>query len=616
MSDSTSPRLPANDPCTLSNYQSFDVKLTELDLTVSFDSKIVFGSVTYHLTGSASEVVLDTSFLDVKLASVNGQPAEFSLASRIEPYGSPLTVKLPQETSLEVVISFSTTQKCTALQFIEGKTAPFLFSQCQAIHARSLFPCFDTPGCKSKYVFTVRLPYVSLMSGVPQPSDKSDVYHFKQDIPVPSYLVALASGDLTSLPTGPRSAVYAEKHFIQQSHWEFEKDTESFIQVAEKLLFEYKWLRFDMLVLPLSFPYGGMENPNITFVTPTLVGGDRSQVRVVAHELAHLWLGNLVTNASWEHFWLNEGWTVYIERRLIGAVAAKEAREQGKSQPDVYGEQVRQFAAITGWSALENAVRIVKPEFTQLVIDMAGQDPDDLFSRVPYEKGFFFLFYLENLFGLERFDKFIKFYFTKFQFRSLDSFQFKDTVFEFFREEANSIDWHSWFYGQGMPPLPSFDTTLVDVCYALADEWVEFAEHKLKQVTTDNSTFDVTQHVLFLETLAERLSRVADPKVAVDTFIKQYPEYATSANTEIKSIWHKLVITHGGLDATSPIVIQFAEWLGEVGRMKYVRPGYVLLRDYIGPDFARRTYESHQHKYHPICRAMVTKDLTGFSNGL
>lgn len=607
---------PSLDPCTLSNYHQFDVKLTDLSISVSFEKKIVFGTVSYHLSGSASHLVLDTSYLSIEDVFVDGEAVSFALNDRCI-YGSALTIDLPQKSGdFTVSILFSTTEKCTALQFIKGDTDNYLFSQCQSIHARSLFPCFDTPAVKSSYNFTIKSSLPVLMSGLP--GDHADgVYYFKQPIPIPSYLVAIASGNIVKAPIGPRSDVYSEQPNIKQCQWEFEADMEDFLQVAEKLTFKYEWSKFDVLVLPLSFPYGGMENPNITFATPTLICKDRSQVKVLAHELAHSWAGNLVTNCSWEHFWLNEGWTVYLERRILGEVAALTAKKLGNPDYNAYGEKYRHFSAILGWSGLVESMSDIKPEATKLVWDLSNNgDPDEFYSRIPYDKGFTFLYYLEQLLGgKEAFDEFIPYYFKKFRYKSIDSYQFIDCLYEFFEpkgkaELLDSVDFNHWLYGEGLPEYQNFDTSLVDECTQLSDKWVKAVEEtSIGQFSSkDITNFDANQHLLFLEDLSKKLEQVKVEPTVIASFMDTYPYYAESSNFEVINDFYSLVIKYGQFKETDEPVTKFANWLGTVGRMKYVRPGYRLLAKFVSRDFAINTFNRFD-SYHPICRNLVKKDL-------
>lgn len=471
------------DPCTLSNYREWLTKHTTANLAISFKDKALKGSVVLELESltnkESKEVVLDSSFLKVSGVKINSCPSTWELKNRVEPYGSPLHVAVPDGAAkgsvIKVEIDLETTSGCTALQFLtpaqtSNKKHPYMFSQCQAIHCRSLFPCQDTPDVKSTYSFVIQSPLPVIASGVKveggeEKKGDDTIYRFEQKVPIPAYLFALASGDIASTSIGPRSYVATGPEELEACRWELE-DVEKFIQVADKLIFPYQWGQYNVLVLPASFPYGGMENPVYTFATPTLIAGDKSNTDVIAHELAHSWSGNLVSNGSWEHFWLNEGWTIYIERRIGMAL---------------HGDAERDFSAIIGWKALSDAVDLFghDHEFTKLIINHKGIDPDDAFSTVPYEKGFHFLYYLEKLVGLESFDKFIPHYFKTWSKKSLDSFEFKETFINFFeglgdegiKNKIATIDWDEWFYKPGLPPKPDFDTSRVDVCYRLADNW-------------------------------------------------------------------------------------------------------------------------------------------------
>ncbi|EGV63182.1 Leucyl aminopeptidase yscIV [Yamadazyma tenuis] len=617
---------PELDPCTLSNYYDVNIVSSNLDLVVSFDNKTVSGSVTYVLKFASkrvSKLTLDCSYLDIKGVSVNDKSAPFTMLPISEPFGSPLEISLETivDSEFSVSITYATTEKCTALQFINGDTGPYLFSQCQPIHARSLFPCFDTPGAKSPFKYKVYSPSKVLMSGLPEETIEKDVYYFNQPIPIPSYLVAIASGNIVSAPIGPRSSVYSEEPKIKECQWEFEQDMEDFIQVAEKLTFKYEWSKFDVLVLPSTFPYGGMENPNITFATPTLLCKDRSQVKVLAHELAHSWAGNLVTNCSWEHFWLNEGWTVYFERRILGAIAAIKAKRSGRQDYEEYGEKYRHFAAYLGWSELAQTIPDLAVESTSLIWNLTNQDPDDFYSRIPYDKGFTFLYYLENkLGGTKEFDDFIPFYFKKFRYQSIDSFQFIDSLYEFFvpkgkQEVLDSIDFEAWLFAPGLPEYQNFDTSMVDECTNLADKWISSfvkGDVDLIKATFDQekdfASFDANQHLVFLGNLSKQLDSTDVDPLLVRVFPDVYPYYSESQNFEIIFNTSSLLIKYGSYSETDTTVQRFASWLHTVGRMKYVRPGYRLLAKHISRDFAIKTFEANDN-YHPICKALVKKDL-------
>ena len=438
------------------------------------------------------------------------------------------------------------------------------------------------------------------------------IYRFEQKVPIPAYLIGIASGDLSSAPIGPRSTVYTEPFRLKDCQWEFENDVEKFIQTAEKIIFEYEWGTYDILVNVDSYPYGGMESPNMTFATPTLIAHDRSNIDVIAHELAHSWSGNLVTNCSWNHFWLNEGWTVYLERRIIGAI---------------HGEPTRHFSALIGWSDLQNSIDSMKdPErFSTLVQNLNDNtDPDDAFSTVPYEKGFNLLFHLETILGGKaEFDPFIRHYFKKFAKKSLDTFQFLDTLYEFYPEKKeilDSVDWETWLYKPGMPPRPHFITALADNVYQLADKWVEMAQH-LKTTedfrsefnAIDIKDFNSNQLVLFLETLTQNGHSNKKSKdfdwakfpVASRALLDIYQDnIVKSQNAEVVFKMFKFQI----FAKLQEEYKHLADWLGTVGRMKFVRPGYRLLNS-VDRRLALATFDKFKDTYHPICKALVKQDL-------
>ncbi|KAL8951086.1 MAG: hypothetical protein Q9222_002926 [Ikaeria aurantiellina] len=597
---STSTNSPG-DPNTLSNYNDFRTTNTVANFEIDFERKRLKGNVILQLDSindiETKDIILDTSHLHIDDVSLKGETlSEWQLLPRSEPYGSPLKISIDKAVekgkSIELDIKVQTTEKCTALQWLtpaqtSNKKHPYMFSQCQAIHARSLFPCQDTPDVKSTFEFNIRSPLPVIASGLPtgvvsdsQTSDDKDaaapktpLYTFTQSLPIPSYLFALASGDIATALIGPRSTVATGPDELQASQWELSSSTETFIRTAESLIYPYAWTTYNVLILPPSFPYGGMENPVYTFATPTIISGDRQNVDVIAHELSHSWSGNLVSNASWEHFWLNEGWTTYLERRIQMGVHGG-------------GEAYRDFSSIIGWKALEDSVEqfgTKDEEYTKLVIDLQGKDPDDAFSSVPYEKGFHFLYYLEKLVGMSKWDKFIPHYFTKYRGKSLDSYEFKSTLLEYFEKDnqvskklTEEVDWDAWFYKPGLPPKPEFDTSMVDVCYALAEKWKSF--HDSPEGTTmdsfEPSSKDIegwaaNQIVVFLE----RIQSLDTPlsKSAVHTMGETYG-FIKSMNVEIVSRYLAV-----GLVAKSEEVMEpTAVLLGRVGRMKFVRPLYVI----------------------------------------
>ncbi|MCJ1246033.1 hypothetical protein MMC30_003237 [Trapelia coarctata] len=618
----SSQQLRPRDPNTLSNYDDFKTTHTVANLNIDFSKEQLAGNVILTLEAAAGvktrEITLDSSHLDVLDVEVGGSPAKWDLLPRTEPYGSALKIQagsVQPGTSVTLDIRLQTTKQCTALQWLtkeqtSNKKHPYMFSQCQAVHARSVFPCQDTPDIKSTFEFNLRSPLPVIASGLSTGASQFEpgkdglpgtlLYSFKQSVPIPSYLFAVASGDIATASIGPRSAVATGPEELRDAKWELEEDTERFIQAAEGILqtVPYAWTTYNVLVLPPSFPYGGMENPVFTFATPTIISGDRENVDVIAHELSHSWSGNLVSNASWEHFWLNEGWTTYLERRIQAAV---------------HGEPHRSFSAIIGWKALSDSITQFGEdhEFTKLVIDLKGKDPDDAFSSIPYEKGFTFLYHLEKLLGKEKWDSFIPHYFSTFARKSLDSFQFKETLLSFFASDPAAshllatLDWDKWFFAPGFPPKPHFDTSLVDVCYALADKWEGLQADKstFTPKADDIKGWSANQIVVFLERVQDFKSALAKDNVEA---MGEVYGFSKSKNVEVVSRFFRV-----GLRARDEeVYLPTAELLGRVGRMKFVRP---LFRDLNEADreLAVKTFEKNEMFYHPICRQLVKQDLFG-----
>ena len=607
------------DPNTLSNYGHFLTTHTVVRLAISFDDRKVSGDVVLELksiTDAASkEIVLDTSYLAVEDVTVEGRDSTWRLSSRSEPYGSALTINLAEGVdngaSLNVKISIATTEACTALGWMTPAQArsehPYMYTQCQAIHARSIFPCQDTPDVKSTFEFFITSPLPVIASGLPTGSTGSQefqpehgelankkLYKFVQSIPIPSYLFALASGDIAKARIGPRSLVATNPKELDAAKWELEESTEKFMQTIENIVFPYAWEQYNVLILPPSFPYGGMENPVYTYATPTIISGDRENVDVIAHELSHSYSGNLVSNCSWEHFWLNEGWTTYLERRIQAAV---------------HGESRRDFSAIIGWKALQDSVTEFgnTHEFTKLVIDLKGKDPDDAFSSIPYEKGYTFLSYLESQLGKDKWNRFIPHYFTTFARRSLGSYEFKANLVSFFEsdpiasEALNKVDWDAWFYNPGLPPKPNFDTSLVDVCYELSSKWEHMKSEKFEPKAQDIKGWAANQIVVFLDNVQESARGLDKSETQI---MQSVYGFANSGNVEVVARYFMVALKARDDSIYKPT----ANLLGNVGRMKFVRPLYRLLSA-ADRTLAIETFEKNRNFYHPICRGQIEKDL-------
>jgi len=605
------------------NLEEGRVVNTDLQIKVDFSSKTVSGVATLTVLAEsecASEVLLDTSDLTVTaVKGPDGSELSFSLGEPHCVLGSKLSIKLPAALpvggKVDVSVHYSTSPSASALQWLDpcqtaGGEQPYLFSQCQAIHARSFLPCQDTPGAKMTYSAAVTIPQaltalmsaISLDSGVAS-GEGEKVFKFEQKVPVPSYLIALAVGALESRELGPRSRVWSEAAMVEAGAYEF-AETEAYIAAGEEVAGPYLWGRYDLLLLPPSFPYGGMENPCLTFVTPTLLAGDRSLANVVAHEIAHSWFGNLVTNVTWEHFWLNEGWTVFLERKILGRM---------------YGEPMLQFRAAQGFVDLTKAVDSFGPEhpFTKLVPDLSGGlDPDDAFSKIPYEKGFYFLYYLQGLVGVERFEDFLKSYVKQHQFKTVSSEDFKAFFLDYFSGNTaiGGIDWAGWMYSPGMPPADNaYDHTLADASFNLAKAWHTCdvmgigADPPQGSSAKDVEGWSSQQMVAFLDKLGEYRS-LTPMAASVTRRMNDLYHLDETKNAEIRCSWYLLCIKAGD-DSVLPGVVAFLE---EQGRMKFLRPLYralFLSKVEATKQLGLDTFAKNKGGYHPIAAKMLTADL-------
>uniref|UniRef100_A0A2K6C8B3 Leukotriene A(4) hydrolase n=1 Tax=Macaca nemestrina TaxID=9545 RepID=A0A2K6C8B3_MACNE len=554
--------------------------------------------------------VLDTKDLIIEKVVINGQEVKYALGERQSYKGSPMEISLPialsKNQEIVIEISFETSPKSSALQWLtpeqtSGKEHPYLFSQCQAIHCRAVLPCQD-PSVKLTYTAEVSVPkeLVALMSAirdgeVPDPEDPSrKIYKFIQKVPIPCYLIALVVGALESRQIGPRTLVWSEKEQVEKSAYEF-SETESMLKIAEDLGGPYVWGQYDLLVLPPSFPYGGMENPCLTFVTPTLLAGDKSLSNVIAHEISHSWTGNLVTNKTWDHFWLNEGHTVYLERHICGRL---------------FGEKFRHFNALGGWGELQNSVKTFGEThpFTKLVVDLTDVDPDVAYSSVPYEKGFALLFYLEQLLGgPELFLGFLKAYVEKFSYKSITTDDWKDFLYSYFKDKVdvlNQVDWNAWLYSPGLPPIkPNYDMTLTNACIALSQRWITAKEEDLNSFNATDLK-DLSSHQLN-EFLAQMLQRAPLPLGHIKRMQEVYNFNAIN-NSEIRFRWLRLCIQSKWEDAI-PLALKMAT---EQGRMKFTRPLFKDLTAFDkSHDQAVRTYQEHKASMHPVTAMLVGKDL-------
>ncbi|XGW31169.1 hypothetical protein V3C99_009825 [Haemonchus contortus] len=594
------------DPSTSSNYDEITVTHYFLEWTVCFLQKNIYGSIEMTLKAlkAVDKIVLDGHGLMISSVILNGQELSFEVEPGT-PVGEKIVIKSPISEGQEVklIITYATAKEASALQFMDkeltaDKKGPYLFSQCQAIHARSIMPCMDTPSVKSSYRAEVAVPsnLVCLMSAIGKGKKKSGdttTYTFEQPVAIPSYLLAIVVGHIERREISPRCDVWCEPSIADAAKWEFES-TEKILQTAEQLAGPYRWGRYDLVVLPPTFPFGGMENPCLTFVTPTLLAGDRSQVGVIAHEIAHSWTGNLVTNASWEHFWLNEGFTVFLERKIKGRLE---------------GELARQFKSECGYDeGLTSAVKTFGEthEFTKLIPKLNGVDPDDVFSSVPYEKGSALLFTIEQLLGdPSRFEEFLRSYINKYASKSIITDTWKNELYTFFSDKKSlldSIDWDRWLHAPGMPPKPKYDTSLMDACRVLAADWTSTA------VNTAPATAANFDHMLpsqKVETLNKIRSSGQFSPEKMPLLTSRY-KLEEVKNSEVKFSWLML-----GLETKwQPIIPNALAFVLSVGRIKYCKPIYRSLFNWpAARPSAVQQFESNRKYMHPITANLLAKLL-------
>jgi len=569
-----------------------------LKLSVDFAGKHIDGEVVLEFGRAiAGPLDLDTKGLEIHSVQVPGHgPIPWELGESAPILGQRLRIEAPPG-STEIAITYRTGAEAMALQWLEpeqteGKVAPYLFSQCQQIHARTMVPCQDTPVVRVAYQAEVNVPegLTAVMSAGPAGDEAigqgRHLYRFTMPQPIPSYLLALAVGRLEARDLSPRARVWAEPETVDTAAWEF-AGVEDMILKAEGLFGPYPWDRYDMLVLPPSFPYGGMENPRMTFLTPTLLAGDRSLVDVVAHELAHSWTGNLVTNASMEHFWLNEGFTVWAERRILRILHGADAAALGWAM---------------GQKALEDSLERFKdqPGLTVLRMHLEGIDPDDAFSSIPYEKGARLVAALEQEVGEERFLRFIREYMDAFRFTSITTEQFCTFVAAKLPGALEAVNAKAYLDKPGLPDTaPMFRSPQLDAISTLAGGWGSGARPRTQQI----ASWKPAELQVFLQKLPRQLSQ------ADCAWLDEHFQLMGRGNHEILVEW----LTLAAAADYEPAFPRLREVLLRVGRMKFLRPlyGALGLHDRTRA-LARDIFAAASPGYHGLSRRVVQSVLEAY----
>ncbi|MCC5864462.1 MAG: M1 family metallopeptidase [Wenzhouxiangella sp.] len=591
------------DPHSFAEFERVHIRHMRLDLDADMNRRTLSGHVVLDLERPVpgfQRLALDTRDLDIR--DVNAVrpdgtylPVSWRLGADHGHLGQPLVIVLPQGIE-QVRIDYASRPEAFGLQWLDAAQTssgkPFMFSQSQPHYARSWVPLQDTPAVRYTFEATVRGPrdLMVVMGAAGNLFERNDSgeYHFEMPEPIPSYLMAIAIGDLVFAETGPRSGIYAEPEWIEAAAAEFDV-LEEMIDIGEDLYGPYRWGRYDLLVLPPSFPFGGMENPRLSYITPTIIAGDGSLLGLVAHELAHSWSGNLVTNAAWRDLWLNEGFTVYFEARIMERL---------------YGTDVRDQLAVLSWDGLNETLQTADERDRQLVRDLSDRDPEQAFMRVPYDMGRFFIDWLEHRYGREVLDTFLRQYFDYFAFRSITSEDFLDYAREHLIEahpgRASLAEFEEWLYQPGLPDTaqeirPRSDAfTEVD---GWRENWQTGVVGLAELPVADWSVHQWRHFLIGLEGLLD-----AGTMAAMD---EQFA-LVEQQNYEILFLWLMRSIEA----EYTPGIERLESFLLEVGRNKFTQPLYAALAasDW-GRDWAVEVYQRARPGYHPLTRQAAERAL-------
>jgi aminopeptidase N len=589
----------AADPHSYAQPDQVVVTHLDLDLKIDFPQRRLDGQATLKLdwkSPKAASLVLDTR--DLKIAKIDAlaadgkaTPLKYILAPRDKELGSKLTIAAPKHPA-QVRIVYTTSPEASGLQWLTpaqtaDKKLPFMFSQSESIHARSWVPLQDSPAIRFTYDAHVTAPkdvrvVMSAINDAKHPLNGD--FSFDQPHPIPSYLLAIAAGDIAVKETGPRSAVYAEPSVVGKAAHEFE-DTEKMIATAESLYGPYRWGRYDLLVLPPSFPFGGMENPNMTFATPTIIVGDKSLVSVVSHELAHSWSGNLVTAASWRDIWLNEGITTYVQGRITEAL---------------YGKRLADEEILLAEHNLQKTIRTMPENAQRLAPQPRKIDADDELSDVAYDKGSWFLRTLEQRFGRKAFDAYLKGYFDHFAWHSITTEQMlaylKPNLIDKYPGRMSWDEVKEWVYGAGIPkdaPIP--DSPRFD---AIDTERAQFLAGKLAADRLDAKDWNTQEWMYFLDRLPDT------PPLAKMQQLDAAWHLTGTPNAEIGMRWYVHAIAAGDKAAWNAA----AEHMTRIGRIYLMLPVYsAFAKTPEGLAFAEQVYAKAKDGYHPLTRMAIER---------
>ncbi len=602
-SASVAPILDAPDAVDIHSYaKPLEARVThlDLDLAVDFDAKRVGGTATLDIQAKpgATEIVLDDKGLEIEAVTDEaGQPLPYEVGAIDENLGAPLSIKMGDKR--KIIIRYKSAPDAGALQWLKpeqtaGKKHPYLLSQGQSIENRTWIPTQDSPGIRQSWTAHIAVPsdLTAVMSAPkwdeadatpPPPNMRS--FGFRMEHPVAPYLIAIAVGDLAFRDLGPRTGVWTEPVMLDKAAAEL-ADTEKMVDAAEELYGPYKWGRYDMLVLPPSFPFGGMENPTLTFLTPTFIAGDKSLVSLIAHELAHSWSGNLATNATWADFWLNEGMTTYAERRII---------------EKIYGPKVASQQIALGLDAMNKAIKEnggISGADTRLHIDLKGRHPDSGLTDIAYEKGAAFLRTIETIVGRQRFDEWLKGWFNRHEFQPVTTSIFLADIRQNLVKGDQALESRlmldQWV---NQPGIPSNIAKADPQAFATIDSAVAAFNAGTLPETSAWSEWTTDERLRFLTKIDKR--QPTDRLAALDRAFS----LSRAGNNELRFAFLKMVVA----SRYDPAVPALEEFLTMQGRRKFVRPLITALAEdkQWGRPIAVRVYAKARAGYHPV----TTRDL-------
>ncbi len=612
---------PFLDDHSYSNLNEIKTLHLHLELDVNFKSKKIFGVARHRMVNlkNADTAIFDIKGLDIQKVTTGEKNAEIEADFVIGKYdkdsilGQPLLVKIDPKDSI-VNIYYKTTENSEALDWLDPKLTssklhPFLYTQGQAILTRTWIPIQDSPSNRLTYSAEVKVPkHLRAVMSAKNSREKSEtgIYNFSMPYSIPSYLIALAVGDLSYTPLSSNTGFYCEPQLTKKCKNEF-VDLPKMLAAAEKLYGKYRWNQYDLLILPYSFPFGGMENPMLTFVNPTIITGDRSLVSVIAHELAHSWSGNLVSNKTWNDFWINEGFTVYFEHRIM---------------EELYGKEIANILALVEIFELDEEILRIKnsnhPEDSKLLLNLNQRNPDEGMTDIAYVKGAWFLKSLEAKAGRKEFDYFLNNYFSSFTFSTISTHEFIDYLKKnLLTKYKIDFNYNDWINKEGLPNNKvEISSPRLAAMKELAFKFsngddvfapkIRYERIRIKNKIKKKKIVEQLNIEDFITQEWQMFIRYLPKSISVDKLerLNSYFDFNRTENAEIALDWFTLCI-NANYNGVLPDIERF---LRKIGRRKFVLPIYELLAQKPQyKNFAKTLFDSQKNYYHAVTKNSVEK---------